>query len=158
MFSIVTAWDPVAKAPAFFLQRSLHFGAAAAVLAFNWVATALHAILAVLFYLGLTNFYDDFVVVERLALADSAQEVFEGIFELIGWTLKPLPGFAQRFEPLGVVVDLADAVGSENDDCQVRVSNQQKRVEQLVADFDGILRDDSLHFGVCATAASVRRP
>ena len=63
------------------------------------------------FFLGLTNFYDDFVVVERLALADSAQEAFEGFFELIGWMLKPLPGFAQRFEPLGVVVDLADAVG-----------------------------------------------
>ena len=47
------------------------------------------------------------------------------------------------------MVDLADAVGPVNDDCQARLSNQQKRVEQLVADVDGILRDDSLHFG-CA--------
>ena len=87
-FSVVVVWDPDGRAPAYFVQRSLPFGASAAVLAFNWVATAFHAVLATLFLLGLTNFYDDYVVIERLALADSAQEVFEGVFKILGWALK----------------------------------------------------------------------
>ena len=79
-------------------------------LAFNWVATALHALLATTLKIGCTNFYDDFVVVERRRLAASADEAVEDFFQLLGWTLKDLPGFAPVFSPLGgtIVLDKAE--------------------------------------------------
>ena len=48
-----------------------------------------------------------------------------------------------------MVVDIADAVGRVPAECQVRISNQAKRVEQLIADFDAIIRDGALQFA-CA--------
>ena len=68
-----------------------------------------------------------------------------------------MPGFAQVVEPLGVVVDLTEVSGAvsprdgaaEPSEDRVLVSNQQKRVDQLVAECDRILRDGVLQFA-CA--------
>lgn len=58
-----------------------------------------------------TNYFDDFPTFEAEALAPSATKTFDGLCELLGWTLaseeKKNLGFAQIFCPLGVQINLS---------------------------------------------------
>ena len=54
----------------------------------------LKAILVNAFFIASTSFYDDFNVLEVEALAADAQLHIERFFELLGWRLKALDGFA----------------------------------------------------------------
>ena len=126
--TVIAAFDPNTGQPKIFRQVSLPFGAAAAVLAFNWIATALCAVMQEVFMVGATHFYDDFTVLERRGLIESIDEVITAFFALLGWELKPLPGFSSTPEPLGAILDLRSAKAGE-----IVISNQAKRVDELVA-------------------------
>ena len=51
------------------------------------------------------------------------------MFDLLGWPLKPLPGFAEEPAPLGAVPDLRGAACGE-----IIVKNRPERVAELVKD------------------------
>ena len=76
------------------------------------MARALRVIAARLFRLVVTNFFDVFTQIEVEPLCNSAQKTFEDLMSLLGWEVaqeekkrKPLQ---EKFEPLGVVIDLAE--------------------------------------------------
>ena len=94
--AIVAVFDPVKKRPRLFRQIALPFGASAAVLAFNWVAAALCHFLAKLLYIGASNFYDDFTIIERARLAAHTTRIVDRFFSLLGWQTKDMPPFAPR--------------------------------------------------------------
>ena len=131
--TVVAVFDPSTGQPKVFRQLSLPFGAAAAVLAFNWVATSLCAILQNEFLIGATHFYDDFTVLEREGLIDATDQVILDVFALLGWELKPLPEFSQVPEPLGAILDLREAKAGT-----IVISNQAKRIKELVTAIEDI--------------------
>ena len=132
--SIISVWSPEKNAPELFLQRALPFGASAAVLAFYWVAIALHAYLTRGLRLGCTHFYDDFVFIERGALTESVTEIVTDFFTLLGWDLKDLPGFSELFHPLGATIDLSQAAAGK-----IVVGNKQERVDNLISDMSAVI-------------------
>ena len=127
-FTVIAVWDPKREAFAYFQQPVLAFGASASVFAFNWAAAALKAIFVAVFKIGATNFYDDFDVIETADLADSAKDVMDSMFDLLGWKVKALPGFDVESEPLGAVLDLADAKAGI-----AKIRNKKTRIDELVA-------------------------
>ena len=74
--------------------------------------------------IGATNFCDDFTVLEVEPLTASACETIEAFFNLLGWSLKELPPFDVRAEPLGALVDSSDA-----EFVIIRVGNRSRAVE-----------------------------
>ena len=52
----------------------------------------------------------------------------DGMFDLLWWPLKPLPGFAEEPAPLGAVLDRGAACG------EIIVKNRPARVAELVKD------------------------
>ena len=125
-YAVVVVWCPQTGRPEFFLQRSLPFGASASVLAFNWIACAIQLILAAIFMIGCTNFYDDYFVPERRCLADSAATTVEGVFDLLGWGLKSMPDFSSTPAPLGAIVDLTRAASGI-----IVVANKPERIKEI---------------------------
>ena len=135
--AVIAVWNPALPKVELFQQLALPFGASASVLSFNWVAVALGAVLTRSLLIGSTGFYDDFTIIERGRLAQSATESVEAFFGLLGWPLKPLPGFSQKPEPLGAVVDLTSAHAGE-----VHVGNRPARVSELGAAIEEFLSAD----------------
>ena len=129
--TIVAAWNPTDKQYAFFEQPPLGFGASASVISFNWVAAALKSVLVEIFTVALTNFYDDFTIIEIESLARNARDVVEEVFSLLGWRLKELPDFAAESSPLGAVLNL--------ERCHqglATITNKASRVAELVEVID----------------------
>ena len=137
--SVITVFDPSEKAPMHFLQRTLPFGASAAVLAFNWVATALLSLLTRMLRIGATGFYDDFTILEVDRLTESTDACITELFSILGWNLKPLPGFSSTFSPLGAVVELD---GARNGD--IVIGNKKERIEDVLSEISEILGQNSL--------------
>ena len=127
--AVIAVWNPRRHIVEFFAQVSMPFGASSAVLSFNWTAVGLCRILNVLFKIGCTNFYDDFTVVEASTLAASAETTVEEVFRMLGWQLKPLPGFSARPTPLGAVIGLERAEFGE-----VTIANRPVRTQELAGD------------------------
>ena len=132
--AIICLIDPSSGVPAFFELWALPFGAAASVLGFNWVTHALTSILVGIFELNVTNFYDDYFMLEPTSLVSSARETMEGVMQLLGWSLKPLHDFSSRPEPLGSVVDLSSSSSGT-----ISISNKSSRVTDIVAIIDDVL-------------------
>ena len=124
---VICVLNPVSGEVELFRQRSLPFGASAAVLGFNWVATGLCAILQALLAVGCTNFYDDFTVFEVTGATVEVAKVVEDFFELLGWDLKELPEFSTEVSALGAVFDLHDGVRRKNQ-CLLQLSVMPIRV------------------------------
>jgi len=135
--SIVAVWNPSLGRHDFFRQTALPFGASASVLAFNWMATALCLCLIRLFKICSSHFYDDYTVLEVAPLTASATETVEGYFDLLGWELKPLDPFSATPAPLGAILDLTCAR-----DGVCTIKNKEKRVEEIRATIEDLLRDD----------------
>jgi hypothetical protein len=81
----------VEKKPEFFLSDSLAFGATGAVYGFNRCSRSLQHVLSEVFWLPASNYYDDFPMVQPTSLIASSCETFDGLYELIEWTLKVEP-------------------------------------------------------------------
>jgi len=87
---------------------ALPFGAVSSVWAFNRAARAQRTILARLFRLVVTNFFDGFCQLELGLLSGSAWSTAELVMELLGWKIstgedKRRP-FSKSFEILGAIV------------------------------------------------------
>ena len=131
--AIVGVRNPNSDAVEFFEQLALPFGSTAAVYHFNWVARALWWVLAHEFLICVAHYFDDFSVIELDCLTDSAEVTVQGVFDLLGWPLKALGGFAPTFHPLGVTVSFDGVVGGE-----IIVSNRESRIDELGRFVDGL--------------------
>ena len=79
----------------------------------------------------MTNFYDDFTIIEVEALAANARDTVEEILALLGWRLKELADFASEASPLGAVLNL--------DRCRdgiATITNKASRVDEIIAAID----------------------
>lgn len=140
--SILAVLNPEDSKVYFFEAVALPFGSVSSVLAFNRAARALRVILARLFRLVVTNFFDDFCQLELGLLQSSAWKTAEMVMQLLGWSIstgddKRRP-FAKSFEILGAVIKLPHPCGGP-----IEVTNKESRLEQLrlqVADLES-------HFG-----------
>ena len=128
--SILAVWNPSKHEVEFFESVALPFGSVCAVMAFNRMARALRIILAELFWLVNTNFFDDFCQLEDVELTSSAWATAELVMKLLGWRIsvsddKRLP-FADSFNMLGAVLDLGRShLG------MVSVYNKPSRVDDI---------------------------
>ena len=84
--AVIAVWAPSVQKVELYLSLALPFGAAAAVLGFNWVAAALCHLLCRAFAVGSTNFFDDFHVVEEEGLCTHTEQLITEIVELLGWS------------------------------------------------------------------------
>ena len=114
----------------FFEAVALPFGSVSSVIAFNRAARALRCILAKLFRLVVTIFFDDFCQLELDLIKGSAWKTAEMVMNLLGWTIstgedKRKP-FEKRFEILGAVISLPPPSGGP-----VTVENKQSRLDQI---------------------------
>ena len=128
--SVLAVWNPVKACVEFYESVALPFGSVSAVMCFNRVARALRVIMARLFLLVNTNFFDDFCQLEVEGLTDSSWETAEMVMRLLGWKIskaeeKRLP-FSTSFQMLGAVVDLA-----KSREGLILVSNKGSRLEDI---------------------------
>ena len=82
--AISVVWDPASSCPQLYHHVALPFGAAAAVMAFNWVGSGLTHVLASLFQLGVTSFCDVFAVAEEDAILTETEDRCERVLEALG--------------------------------------------------------------------------
>ena len=116
---------------AYFVSRSLPFGASASVFAFNKLTRALWAILVRKFNVLASVFYDDFPVVEYSDLSHGTTILLNTLLDLLGWQHAVVGKKATPFGPvmsvLGVEFHLSTLF------CGVfRVQNKSGRVERIV--------------------------
>jgi hypothetical protein len=128
--SVLAVLNPHDGQVYFFEATALPFGSISSVLAFNRAARALRTILAKLFKLVFTNFFDDFCQIELGLLTSSAWKTAELVMGLLGWKIstgedKRRP-FSKSFEILGAVVTFPT-----NSAGVIEVSNKETRLEQL---------------------------
>ena len=128
--SVLAVTNPEDAEVYFFEAVALPFGSISSVMAFNRSARALRTILAKLFRLVVTNFFDDFCQLELGVLCNSAWATAEAVMALLGWKIstgedKRRP-FSKTFEILGAVVQLPEP-GTKT----IEVSNKQSRLLQL---------------------------
>ena len=103
-----------------FRQIAMPFGASAAALAFDWVASALFLLMSSVLAIGATNFYDDFIVLEVESFIASACQTIQHA------RVEPQGAFAVRAGPLVALVDLSDAEFRT-----VRVGNRSSLAEEV---------------------------
>ena len=128
--SVLAVWNPNTREVQFFDSIALPFGSVSAVMSFNRMARALRIILAKLFMVVNTNFFDDFCQLEELPLCQSAWDTAEMVMQLLGWRIstseeKRLP-FSERFQMLGAVVDLSEVSSG-----RILVRNKTSRLEDI---------------------------
>ena len=96
---------------AFFISRSLPFGASASVFAFNKLTRALWAILVRKFNVLASVFYDDFPVVEYSEMCNGTTILLHTLLDLLGWqhavASKKASPFSSIMAVLGVEFDLS---------------------------------------------------
>ena len=131
-FSGLILLDPVKRAPAFFSEITLPFGAAASVLAFNRLARAVwFAVVRTLRGIWST-YFDDFMMLDFNVTANSFLVSVEALLSLLGWEFaedakKCLP-FASSFNLLGARVNLQGFCSGE-----VFFENIPERRDKIVA-------------------------
>ena len=84
---VLAVWNPGKGSTEFYESVALPFGSVSAVMAFNHMARALRIIMARLFMLVNTNFFDDFCQLEMSTLCPSAWERAEMVMKLLGWRI-----------------------------------------------------------------------
>ena len=116
---------------AYFISRSLPFGASASVFAFNKLTRALWAILVRKFHVLASVFYDDFPVVEYGELCNGTTVLLNTLLDLLGWQhavvgKKAIP-FGAKMAALGVEFDLSTISRGT-----FKVQNKAGRIERII--------------------------
>jgi hypothetical protein len=128
--SILLVLRPGSAKPAYFISRALMFGSTSSVYGFNRLSRCLWFLCCSLMSVSMTNFYDDFPVVEPKATSHSAKLALELFFKILGWHTasgdKALV-FNKSFAVLGVQFDL-----SSINDGKFVISNKRSRVDELI--------------------------
>ena len=68
--------------------------------------------LTALFGIVCTHFVYDFPVLGLDGLSEHSQRGVDKFFDILGWRNKEQLPFSSQFEPLGVRIDLGDALGT----------------------------------------------
>eukprot|EP00435_Cladocopium_sp_Y103_P026862 s4451_g6.t1 len=133
--SILAVVNPQDGAVYFFEAIAFPHGSVSSVLAFNRAAKALRMILARVFKLVVTIFFDDFCQLELAPLCEGSWKTAELVLKMLGWRIsigddKRKP-FAKTFEILGAVICLPKA------GCDViEAANKESRLLQLKEQVD----------------------
>ena len=148
--SILAVWNDEGKRVDFFESIALPFGSICAVMCFNRMARALRIIMAQLFMLVNTNFFDDFCQPELTALCTSAWDTAELVMKLLGWRIsmsedKRIP-FSHEFSMLGAIVDLSNSVFG-----RVSVKNKDSRIKDIGALVEQVCAKDLIPMSVLET-------
>ena len=116
---------------AYFISRSLPFGASASVFAFNKLARALWAILVRKFNVLASVFYDDFPVVEYREMCQGTTILLNTLLDLLGWQHavvgKKASLFSSTMAVLGVEFDLSTISQGI-----FKVQNKEGRVDRII--------------------------
>ena len=116
---------------AYFVSRSLPFGASASVFAFNKLTRALWSILVRKFNVLAAVFYDDFPVVEDEALSQGTTVLLHTLLDLLGWQHAVVGKKATPFQPvmtvLGVEFDLTRLSHGV-----FKVQNKAGRIDRII--------------------------
>ena len=137
-FQIVFLVNPSSGRTEFFRMRSLAFGASSSVFSFNWLALALSIALQRLLHVSVTNFYDDYTVVEAEPLVADTGAAVDALFGLLGWCLKETPELSEAPEVLGAVLDLSKATSG-----RVQLRNKPSRTKELLEHLASLRRAGS---------------
>jgi len=140
--SFIAVYDPTSRTPKIFAMRALPFGASRSVYSFLRVAHSLWWLGCVALKLPWTNFFDDFITLERSEESASVEVVTKQFFRLLGWAVsegeKDLP-FSEKFKALGIEIDLADWSSGV-----ARFANTCKRTAELVSTIKNALESRTL--------------
>ena len=116
---------------AFFVSRSIPFGASASVFSFNKITRALWSALVRKFGLLVCVFFDDFPVFEFEPLQRSTSQLLHSFFDCLGWlhatSGKKAEDFSQTMTVLGVTFDLSQVWGGN-----VKVANKAGRLDRIL--------------------------
>ena len=116
---------------AFFVSRSIPFGASASVFSLNKITKALWAALVRKFGLLVCVFFDDFPVFEFEPLQRSTSQLLHSFFDCLGWlhatSGKKAEDFSQTMTVLGVTFDLTQVWGGN-----VKVANKAGRLDRIL--------------------------
>eukprot|EP00971_Amphidinium_carterae_P093645 1853075-Amphidinium_carterae.1 len=138
--SKLAVFDPVSEGCKLFQQSTLPFGATASVWHFNRCSLSIQRLAACMGRVCVSNYFDDYPLIEFSATARSAEVFFKGICQLIGWKVALEPKkdleLAERFGALGVEVDFR-RVGSG----VIEVANKEARVNDIVSMVDSALAE-----------------
>eukprot|EP00438_Fugacium_kawagutii_P033030 Skav231048 [mRNA] locus=scaffold2842:20283:21575:+ [translate_table: standard] len=115
----------------FFLSRSMPFGAAASVFAFNKLSKAIWAILVVKFKILCSVFFDDYPVVEHESLTGLTTNLLDVFLDMLGWehatTGKKAVPFSSEMTVLGVTFDLGSLhLG------RLKIYNKPGRIDRIL--------------------------
>jgi hypothetical protein len=141
--TVIGVFSPVRKAPVFYLQHGLPFGAVSSVANFNRLSRCLWALGAVLMRYAWTSFFDDYPIAEPAASASMCDLSIKAFFNVLGWLLSLEPKKWAPFRPvfvmLGVVAELEHMPAGK-----LLCSNKPERAESLASDLRGHLESGKL--------------
>ena len=124
---------------AFFVSRSIPFGASASVFSFNKITRALWSALVRKFGLLVCVFFDDFPVFEFEPLQRSTSQLLHSFFDCMGWlhatSGKKAEDFSLSMTVLGVTFDLSQVW-----DGNVKVANKEGRLERILEVAEALAR------------------
>ena len=132
---VVSVRRPLDRQVVGYVSKTLPFGAAASVTAFNRVARLLQRILQEARIMA-SNYFDDYPILEMTALASSCDKTVHNILSLLGfeWASDKEEDFAQSASLLGVTLDLTDpALG------HVKVANREEKCAEVSSAIDAVL-------------------
>ena len=116
---------------AYFVSRSIPFGASASVFSFNKITRALWSALVRKFGLLVCVFFDDFPVFEFEPLQHSTSQLLHSFFDCLGWlhatSGKKAEDFCSHMTVLGVTPDLSLAWEGS-----VKVANKAGRLDRIL--------------------------
>ena len=136
---VLVVHRPDSGVPAYFVTRSLPFGACSSVFAFNRISRSLWHLGVTMFLLNGGCFYDDFPMVEPECTSRLAAQSFELLLSSLGWLFSTDPSktfdFAARCDVLGVTLDVSSLGTGE-----LRLETKPSRFERLKAMFENFCR------------------
>ena len=129
-FSVILVHDPHGQAR-YFVSQSLPFGACSSVYAFNRISASIRFLLQKRFRMVLTNFYDDFPLLEPLQSCELLDKIVSRFLKLLGWRFAEgdkNPPFGSSFNVLGSNLDLTAFQKR-----RVVLQNKAGRMERIAA-------------------------
>ena len=142
-FSYIVVGDPSEKILKVFRLKALPFGSVKSVHSFLRMSHSLWAILAEIFMVPTTNYFDDYVALASTGEARSVDHTVKSVFKLLGWKFAEdgpkAPPFNAKLNALGVCLDVTNLhVGT------VSVDNTESRRTELAGLIGGILHAKEL--------------
>ena len=128
--TVLGVYDPHRKAPAFFQQLALPFGAVGSVFGFNRLSRAIWAAGCYFLRLAWTNYYDDYPCAELECNSMVADIAVRAFFLILGWRLatetKKCLSFSNNFVMLGVVMELDECASGV-----IKINNKRDRIDDI---------------------------